>query len=205
MVQYKFYLALVALAVVAAGAWLYFKTPHYANYPLREGPVVAFGDSLVAGVGSTEGKDFVSVLSKRIGEPIENFGVSGDTTQKGLDRIDEVIARHPRIVLLLLGGNDYLQRIDKEHTFANLRQIVAGLQQDGALVVVLGVRGGLLSDNYATGYKQLAHDTDSVYVSNVLAELFGNKQYMFDQVHPNDAGYAIIAERVYKALQPVLK
>jgi acyl-CoA hydrolase len=156
-------------------------------------------------VGATEGNDFVSKVSRSLNEPIENFGVSGDTTRDGLARVDEAVARHPSVAIILLGGNDYLRRIPQEETFENLRTIVEKFQTDGALTVVLGVRGGLLSDNYADDYARLAKDTNSVYVSDVLKNLLGNKQFMSDQIHPNDAGYAIIAERVFAAVRPVVK
>src|SRR3989338_9885010 len=99
-----------------------------ANYPPRGGGIVAFGDSLVFGVGATEGHDFVSLLGGMIGEPIENLGVSGDTTLSGLARLDKVVEKHPRIVLLLLGGNDYLRKISREETFRNLETIILRLE-----------------------------------------------------------------------------
>lgn len=185
-------------------AWRLWWGPSYTNYPVRSGPIVAFGDSLVQGVGATEGNDFVSEVSRRINEPIENFGVSGDTTAMALSRIDEAIARHPSIVLILIGGNDYLRRVPQEQTFENLRSIVRAFQEDGAVTVVLGVRGGLLNDNFAAEYEEVARETGSVYVSDVLRNLIGNRQYMSDQIHPNDQGYAIIAERVFNAIRPLL-
>ncbi len=194
--------AFIGLAVLVA--WRMFGPAHFTNYPPHPGPIVAFGDSLVAGLGATEGHDFVSMLSARINEPIQNFGVPNDTTAMGLSRLDEVVAVHPRIAIVLLGGNDYLRRVPKDETFKNVRTIIEGLQSDGTLVVLLGIRGGLLVDNFASDFKKLASDTKSVYVSDVLHNLLGNKQYMFDEVHPNDQGYAIIAERVYNAMRPVL-
>ncbi len=77
-----------------------------ANYPSRGTDIIAFGDSLVSGYGADEGSDFVSLLSKEVGEPIVNLGVSGNTTAQGLARIGELDTYHPKIVLLLLGGDD---------------------------------------------------------------------------------------------------
>lgn len=199
-------IALLILALIAAGALAWrLHSPSYANYPMRQGPLVAFGDSLVQGVGATEGHDFVSLLGESLGEPIENLGVSGDTTAQGLARIDDALTLHPRMAIILLGGNDYLRRVPKETTFKNLRTIIEKFQADGALTVVLGVRGGLLTDSYASDYAALARDTRSVYVSDVLEHLLGNKAYMYDQIHPNDAGHAIIAQRVFAAVRPLFK
>lgn len=198
-------LVLLGSAALALGLWKVVAGPSYTNYPPRSGPLVAFGDSLVQGVGAAEGSDFVSRVSRSLNEPIVNLGISGDTTRDGLARLDEVLALKPGVVIVLLGGNDYLQRVPQEETFANLRTIIDTLQEDGALTIVLGVRGGLLTDNYEDGFARLAKDTGSPYVPDVLRNLIGNRQYMADQVHPNDQGYAVIAERVFSTVRPLLK
>ena len=175
------------------------------NYPPKEGPIVAFGDSLVRGVGSPETEGFVLTLSSKIGEPIINKGVSGDTTTDALARIDTVLQSNPRIVLVLLGGNDRLQQIPTDQTLANLRLIISKIQEGGAVVVLLGVRGNLLSGRFDEELEKLAHDKKTVFVPNVLDGIFGNQQLMFDSVHPNRDGYARIAEKVYKVIDPVLR
>jgi len=71
------------------------------------------------------------------------LGVPGDTTADGLARMSELNAYKPKVVLLLLGGNDYLKRIPQEQTFANLAAIIKDIQSRGAIVLLLGVRGGL--------------------------------------------------------------
>ena len=66
--------------------------------PIPKNPtIIGFGDSLVAGYGATGGNDFISVLSKSIGQPIQNFGVSGDTTADALVRINTVTVKDPGI------------------------------------------------------------------------------------------------------------
>lgn len=175
------------------------------NYPPREGGIVAFGDSLVSGVGGTEGHDFVSLLGGMIGEQIENLGIPGDTTAMGLARLDTVIAKHPRIVILLLGGNDYLRQIGREQTFTNLETIISRLQDDGTIVVLLGVRGGLIVDHFDADFETLAAHTGAAYVPDVLDGLFGNAQLMSDGIHPNDEGYRLIAEKIYPVLADILR
>jgi len=76
----------VGIVLIAAGMPL-FLPDDIANYPPKGGPIVAFGDSLVAGVGSTPGNDFVSILSREIGEPVENLGLAGNTTEMAFERI----------------------------------------------------------------------------------------------------------------------
>lgn len=195
----------IAAALLLLGYVVLLRPTTYTNYPPKSGPVVAFGDSLVVGVGSTAGNDLFSLLSKRINEPIENFGVSGDTTAMGLARIDMALARNPRVTIILLGGNDYLKRAPKKETFDTLRAVIQKFQAGGSLVLLLGIRGGLLSDNYEEDFAQLAAETGSAYVPNILEGIVGNPQLLSDQIHPNDAGYALIAERVFPVLQTVLQ
>jgi len=176
-----------------------------ANYPSAGTDIIAFGDSLVAGVGATEGNDFVSVLSRRIGQPVVNLGVSGNTSEDGLARLSELDAHNPKVVLLLLGGNDYLRKVPLEQTFVNLAKIIESLQGRGAIVILLGVRGGLLTDGFEDEFEALAEQYNTAYVPDVLDGLFAHPQYMTDQVHPNDAGYAKIADRIAPVLTPLLQ
>ncbi len=170
----------------------------------REGPIVAFGDSLVHGTGSSGG-GFVPLLEKHIGRPIENLGVPGNTTADGLERVDEVLALQPSVVILLLGGNDVLRRVDPATTFRNLETLILRLQADGAAVLLVGVRGSLLGDAYAARFAELAARHDAAHVPDVLGDTFGRADYMADQVHPNDRGYALIAERIAPVLADMLQ
>ncbi len=175
------------------------------NYLSSGTDLIAFGDSLVTGSGATEGNDFVSVLSRKIGRTIVNLGVPGNTTAQGLARIGELDQYHPKVVLLLLGGNDHLQKVPSEATFANLAQLIQGIQARGAIVLLLGIKGSLFGDQFAPQFEKLRDTYHTAYVSNVLDGLFGKTQYMADEVHPNDAGNALIAERIYPTLLSLLK
>lgn len=196
----------VLLALVLVG-WLWLGSDgKVTNYPFtKEGTIVAFGDSLVAGVGAPAAENFVARLAVMLGEPIVNLGVAGNTTRDGLARLDAVKAENPRLVLVLLGGNDFLRKLPAEETFANLRKIILEIQKEGAVVVLLGVRGGLLTDGYEKEYRKLAKTTGSLYVPDVLDGLFGKTEYMSDSIHPNSAGYKIIAERVYAVVKGVMR
>lgn len=175
------------------------------NYPSSGDSVVAFGDSLIEGVGASPEKDFVSQLSKKIGEPIINLGISGNTTAQGLARVDRITEYKPKVVLVLLGGNDYLQKVPKEETFRNLELIISKIQATGAVVVLLGIQGGVLGDPYEGEFEALAQKKGTLYVSNVLEGLIGNSRYMSDAIHPNDIGYLKIVEKVYPEVKKVLQ
>jgi acyl-CoA thioesterase I len=170
----------------------------------RDGPIIAFGDSLVYGTGSSGG-GFVKLLEQRLGKPIENLGVPGDTTADGIARLDQAIERHPAVVILLLGGNDYLRQVPHAETFANVARIVELLQAEDIAVLLIGVRGGLIRDLYAERFEELADRYRTAYVHDVLDDTLGVSGYMADQVHPNDAGYRVIADRVYPVLAKMVK
>src|SRR6266511_4783951 len=100
----------LSLLVAAVGMVLLFmwhranRLADYANFPPRAGMAwVAFGDSLTAGYGAEPGQDYPSVLGRRLGVKIENHGSAGDTSQDGLDRVEEIVRLNPRVVLLCLG------------------------------------------------------------------------------------------------------
>jgi len=202
----KYYLLIFVGCVLLAGYFIFFNvSPTVTNVPSDGTSIVAFGDSLVEGVGASGGKDFVSILSRQIDKPILNLGHRGDTTRDALTRIDEVLEQDPKVVLVLLGGNDYLQQIPETETFENLEQIIQTIHQSGSAVLLLGVRGGILRDNFKGRFAALAKKHRTAYVSDVLDNLLGNQQLMADSVHPNDAGYQVIAKRVQPELEALLE
>lgn len=200
------YIIVAVLATFALGVYFFSNSsPIIKNYPPKNDTIVAFGDSLTRGVGATDGKGFVYLLSQKLGKPIINLGVSGDTTKEGLARINEAIKKNPGTVILLLGGNDYLKKVPQEETFNNLRQIITRFQSGGSMVVLLGIRGGVLSDKFEKPFENLARETGSIYVSDVLSGVITKKEYMYDTVHPNDKGYIIIADRIYQKVAKYIK
>jgi lysophospholipase L1-like esterase len=206
-VNKKVIYTIVSLTILFGIYFFFFKDKKIdiKNYPSSGTEIIAFGDSLVEGVGSTPNKDFVSILSQKIGKNIINLGVSGDTTEDGLKRISEIEKYNPKIVILLLGGNDALRRIPKEKTFNNLGLIIQNIQSKGSVVLLLGVKGTLLGDRYKSEFEKISKKYKTAYVPNVLDDLFGNPKFMSDGIHPNDAGYKIIAEKIYPELIPLLK
>lgn len=166
--------------------------------------ILAFGDSLVAGNGASITGGFVTILSREAGVSIANFGKSGDTTVDAKARLTSVVAAAPTITLVLLGGNDALQRLPVAETEKNLAAIIEELQKNGSQVVLLGVVGGL-PDPYAAMYRRLAKEYGVDYVPNVLAGIIGHSDLMSDSVHPNQQGYQKIADKVLPTLERACK
>jgi acyl-CoA thioesterase-1 len=166
--------------------------------------VVAFGDSLTAGVGTTAGNDYVSLLSSRTGVAIINAGRSGDTTASALARIDSaVLSRDADIVIVLLGGNDLLQGVPLQQRINNITTIVQRIRADGAAVLLVGLGNGTL-DPFEGALPGIASQSSSILVAAILEGIFGVPGLMADAIHPNNAGHAIMADRIEPALRAAL-
>ena len=166
--------------------------------------VVAFGDSITAGFGTTGDNDYVSRLADRTGVAIINAGRSGDTTGSALARIDSaVLARDADIVIVFLGGNDLLQGVPVQQRITNITSIVQQIRADGAAVILVGVGSGAI-DPFEGALAGIASQTSSTFVPAVLDGIFGVSSLMADLIHPNNAGHAIIADRIEPALRAAL-
>lgn len=199
---------LLLTLLLCGGGWFWLwpgKGAGYANFPpAARGDWVAFGDSLTQGYGAEEGGDYPAQLAKRLRVKIRNLGVSGHTTADGLARLDQAAQLQPRVVLLCLGGNDALRSVPADETFANLGAMIDRFHQGGSFVVLLGVRSVGLADKNAKRFEQLAKVKRVLLVPNILDGILFTPSLMADQIHPNDKGYARIAERLEDVLLPVL-
>ena len=211
MSRFSIYI-LAAFFICLVGYAAYTFWPHtmpaattYTNYPSKGTDIIAFGDSLVAGYGADDGKDFVSLLSTSINQPIVNLGHDGDTTAEALARLSDLNKYNPKVVILLVGGNDYLQKKDMTQAFVNLGKIIQDLQKRGAVVVLVGVRVNYYIGNFDKQYEQLVKQYKVAYVPDAMDGILGNQKYMYDSVHPNNAGYQILADRIEPVLQQVLR
>lgn len=198
----------IALAVILA-AYLGYR--HFAPPPPVKNPrpagetIICFGDSLTYGTGSSPGMDYPSQLSRLIGRPVVNAGIPGDTTARALERLErDVLSRSPRIVLITLGGNDLKNRQDRDSAFRNLKTIITSIQGRGALVIVGGLDVPVWGRGFQEQYRKVCEETGAVFVPDVLKGLLGNPDKMSDAIHPNDAGYGIMAGYFYEAIKPYL-
>lgn len=188
-----------ALLIVGALVWLVWpsKYSRVRNLESQGSAVIAFGDSITAGYGAGTGEDYPSQLSNLIDTPVINAGINGDTTESAIARMEEdVLSRDPRIVIVGLGGNDFLRGTPISTTEANLRTIVRRAQSAGAMVIVLGFRFPSLGSNYESMYERVAEQERCLFVPGVLAGILTDPAMKSDDIHPNARGYALIAERV---------
>jgi len=168
--------------------------------------VVSFGDSLTRGYGLPPGKNFVTFLSEVTKIPIINSGKTGDTTSDALIRLNQdALDYRPDVVLVLLGGNDFLAGYSEEVVRANLQVIIRKIKQSGSKIVLVGVYNGI-SPQYEKVFEKLARDEKADgYVPNVLSGILFRKDLLYDTLHPNERGHEIIADRILPVLEKVLR
>lgn len=183
----------------------------YAPLP-RTSNVVILGDSLTFGTGAAEGEDYATLLANKTGWNIINAGVPGDTSLDGLERLPEFLEAHAsgeqKIDLLIveLGGNDFLKRAPQAEVVENLKSILAQAKASGiqtALIAVpefspVGAAFGALSDHPL--YEKLAEDTNTPLLENVFTDVLSQNSLKADPIHPNAAGYQAVAEALQQAL-----
>ena len=195
------YIILAALILLAG--YKFITSTHQDFDNLSAGQrIIAFGDSLTHGTGASSGKDYPSQLSNLVSRPVINAGVPGDTTASALERLErDVLAYSPDMVLITLGGNDLKNGIAAETAFNNLKMIVNLVQSQGARVVIGGLSIPFRDRGFGRGFKKLADETDATLIPHILDGIMGNRKLMSDPIHPNDAGYKIMAQRFYEAMR----
>ena len=181
-------------------------SPSTKNIDSQGKAIVCFGDSITYGIGSDPGCDYPAYLKEILGMEIVNAGLSGDTTQSALNRLErDVLEYQPYIVIVELGGNDFLKNVPKEETVENLENIINKIQQKGSMVALCDTSGSFIFRTYKSDYKKLAKKTGAIFIPGILAGILETPSLKYDQIHPNSKGYKIIAQRVYKAIKPYIK
>lgn len=167
--------------------------------------VICFGDSITAGEGVGEGEDFPGQLSQMLGVPIINAGENGDTSSAALGRLKrDVLDKQPLLVIVEFGGNDFLSKIPLEETVKNMRRMAEEIQAKGAMVAICDVSSGLIMENYRKRYKELAVQTQAIFIPSLLSGILTNPSLKIDYIHPNREGHRIFAQRIYSAVKPYL-
>jgi acyl-CoA thioesterase I len=204
-----------AIFAIALGLSL-FLTALSAETPKKS--VVFLGDSLTAGLGVQPSEAFPALIGEKIraaGLPFEvqNAGLSGDTSAGGLRRLDWILQRPIDILVLELGGNDGLRGLDLKEMKSNLQAIIDKTKAKNAQVkiVLAGMQvppnmGADYASGFARVYSELAKENSATLIPFLLEGVGGNRELnQRDLIHPSPAGHRIIAELVWKTLEPMLR
>ncbi len=163
--------------------------------------VLALGDSLTFGYGANPGESYPEQLHKLTGWNIVNGGVSGDTSAQALARLPELLQNRPKLVIIGIGGNDFLRKVPEEQTRANIAKIIETVQKENIPAVLVGVPHitlgalfGHLSDHPL--YEDLSEEYGTPLFGGAWAEILGDNDLKSDQIHANGKGYRRFAEKL---------
>jgi acyl-CoA thioesterase I len=205
----------LATAVVAAGMLLA-ASGLQANRAAAATPViVAFGDSLTAGLGLPEKDSFPAQLERALkvrGQQVKvvNAGVSGDTAAAGLARLDWAMPDDASAVIVELGANDALQGLDPAATKATLEKIITELKARGLPVLLAGMEaprnmGKDYVDQFRALYADLAQRYDLILYPFFLDGVALDDNYTLgDGLHPNAEGVARIVDGILPKVEELL-
>ncbi|UXY14386.1 arylesterase [Chitiniphilus purpureus] len=195
MHQIRRWLLLCLLALCAACS-----RPELPRLP-PDAVVLAFGDSLTYGTGATREESYPMVLAGLAGRRVVNDGAPGETSAQGRARLAASLDEYrPALVVLCLGGNDFLQRLPLAETRANLGAMLAELRRRNVPVLLVGVpQPGLLLEA-APLYAELADAFEVPLEHEALARILARNALKSDPVHPNAAGYRELAQAIHTSL-----
>ena len=169
--------------------------------------VLALGDSLTSGVGASADTAYPALLQGLTGWKVVNGGVSGDTSAQALARLPALLQTHqPALVIVSIGGNDFLRRQNASTTRTQIRQICTDARASGAQVLLAAVpelslmaAAGRLSDHPM--YEEIADELKLPLHPKGWSTVLANEGLRADSVHPNAAGYALFVEGLMGTLK----
>lgn len=191
-------LAFVALCLLCLACS---DSPKLQRLP-QDAVVLAFGDSLTYGTGAAEAESYPAQLEQLIGRRVVRAGVPGEVTAQALARLPEVLDEHaPRLLLLCIGGNDFLRRRGNAQAEQNVRAMVKLARSRGIDVLLIGTPEPGLTVSPPAFYDAIAGELGVPYEGQVIGEVLRDASLKSDPIHPNARGYRLIAERVAAALR----
>jgi len=164
--------------------------------------VLAFGDSLTFGTGAGESESYPAQLEKLIGRRVVRAGVPGEVTAQALARLPAALEEHsPRLLLLCIGGNDFLRRLGNSQAEVNVREMVKLARSRGVEVLLIGTPEPGFTVTPPAFYAGIAKQFALPYEEAVIGEVLRDNSLKADPIHPNARGYGVIAERIAERLR----
>ena len=182
--------------------------------------IVALGDSLTAGYGVSRRQAYPALIAEKMRNAgyqfeVVNAGWSGDTTSGGLRRLPAILRAHKKIdiFILELGINDAFRGVSIEQMRENLQAIVdqTRARHPGVAIVIAGMQLPVYSSDDYVGafggiFAPLAEKNRAALIPYLLEGVGGNPELnQLDRVHPNAAGQRVVADNVWRVLEPMLR
>ena len=213
----KYWIAILALVFACCNNKSTPPPEHSAAPPAKQRPkIVAFGDSLTAGLGLTAKETYPAKLQEMLNSAgyeyeVVNAGVSGDTSAGGLRRMDWVLDENVKIVVLELGANDILRELPIELMKQNLAKMIETMQSRGITVVLAGMEsptnsGPEYRKEVHEAYRSLAAQYHTPFIPFFLEGVVQSEKLIQEDLsHPNPEGAKVLATTVFNVLKPVLE
>ncbi len=177
--------------------------------------IVFLGDSLTAGLGLAIDQSYPALIGHRLKErgydyEIVNAGVSGDTSAGGLRRADWSLEGDVKVLIVALGGNDGLRGLPPAELKKNLQAIVDKAKARGIKVILAGMEappnnGADYTRDFRAVYPELAKEERVTLIPFLLQGVAGDPTLnQADGIHPNVRGAELVADLVWKTLEPIL-
>lgn len=174
------------------------RLPHLAN----DAVILAFGDSLTYGTGASSTESYPAVLETLTGRRVIKAGVPGEVTAEGLARLSDLLEREkPALLILCHGGNDLLRRFDQKQTRMNLEAMINQAQDRHIAVTLIAVPAPGIFLKPPALYEELAHKHKLPLEEEILETVLADGTLKSDYIHPNAAGYRLLAEAIHKLLK----
>lgn len=164
--------------------------------------VLAFGDSLTYGTGAQENESYPAQLEQLIGRRVVVAGVPGEVTAQARVRLPGLLEEHsPKLLLLCIGGNDFLRRLGSRQAEDNVRAMVELARSRGIDVLLIGTPEPGFSVTPPAFYAAIADEFGLAYEAEVIGRVLRDTGLKSDPIHPNARGYRLIAERIAEMLK----
>lgn len=166
--------------------------------PLKaDATILAFGDSLTYGTGTSKNKAYPAILEKLINHRVINVGIPGEVSKDGLARLPRLLKEYqPELIIICHGGNDILRKLNLSTTQNNIQKMIELARNSNSEVVLIGVpEFGLFLDSVPI-YQALANENNVPIENNILGDILGENALKSDHIHPNSEGYQKFAESI---------
>ncbi|MEP6772710.1 MAG: GDSL-type esterase/lipase family protein, partial [Polaromonas sp.] len=168
----------------------------------KEATLLCLGDSLTFGYGAPDGASYPQQLERLTGHVTQNAGINGDTAEGALARLPALLQENtPGLVLVSIGGNNFLRNMPLDGTRAAIKSIVQTAAAGTQVVLIAQPKPVLLSA--ATGslndhevYADVAAETGTALFAGGWSYVLSRSELRSDQIHANAEGYKVFAERL---------
>ena len=178
--------------------------------------IVFLGDSLTAGLGLAPDRSFPSLIEKKLQEKgldyeVVNAGVSGDTSAGGVRRLEWSLDGDVRVLILALGANDGLRGLSTKEMNKNLAAVLERARDRKVPVILAGMEappnyGPEYTRDFRNVFAELATEYKVRFIPFLLLGVAGDSALnQPDGIHPNIRGAEIVADLVWKELEPMVR